>query len=59
MFNNVIVTVRKKLVYARNRGQGNSCPAECEHSEELETRNLSVKITFHRKKVKEAKKSNK
>lgn len=42
MFNNIIVTVRKKFMDARNMGQGNSCPLECEHSEELETRETTL-----------------
>lgn len=33
MFNNVIVNVRKTLPFARNIGQGNSCPVECEYAD--------------------------
>lgn len=62
MFNNVIVNVRKKLMYARNIGQGNSCPVECEYADIAcraggDTSNHSAKITSSGKKVK--RKSNK
>lgn len=51
MFNNIIVNVRKKLMYARNIGLGNSCPAECEYADIAhraggDKSNCSAKITL-------------
>lgn len=50
MFNNIIVDVRKKLMYARNIGQGNSCPVKCEYTDIAhraggDKNNCSAKIT--------------
>lgn len=60
MVNNIIVSVRKKLMYARNTGQGNSCPVECEYTDTArraggDQGNDSAKITLCGKKVKRKK----
>lgn len=57
MVNNIIVSVRKKLVYAGNIGQGNSCPVECEYTDVAhraggDQGNYSAKITSRGMKVK-------
>ena len=61
MFSNIIVNVCKKLMYARNIGQGNSCPVECEYADIAcrargDKSNYSAKITSSGKKAKRKKK---